>query len=264
MIRTLVPVELDLASSLSIRYACHLGTLIDLEVHPVYVTGPSPEEHYAGVGWARHTWEKEMIERGQDQISQLIASEADFCPKMAPPRVIFGDKFWELAKIMDREAFDLFVEGAPQPWTPAGIHKRLALRFYQRLSSPLIWLQVLHKINQVLVICLDREETQALAAASLHLWSGCPVRLHLAFPDLKGAAGEELRREVAQAQESLEAAGCRVVLEEPFPPGGEGPPPEALKDYGLVALTLDRAVKRENPRLQWLAEVKNPLMVVLL
>jgi hypothetical protein len=36
-----------------------------------------------------------------------------------------------------------------------------------------------------------------------------------------------------------------------------------LKDYGLVAIALDRAVKKDDIHLQWLAHVKNPLVLVL-
>ena len=41
-----------------------------------------------------------------------------------------------------------------------------------------------------------------------------------------------------------------------------GPAPAALKDYGLVAVPLPRAVKKDHVRLNWLAQVKNPLMLV--
>ncbi len=29
-----------------------------------------------------------------------------------------------------------------------------------------------------------------------------------------------------------------------------------MKDYGLVVVALERAVKKDSPRLQWLAQVK--------
>ncbi len=45
--------------------------------------------------------------------------------------------------------------------------------------------------------------------------------------------------------------------------GAGGPAPEVLKDYGLVVVALERAVKKDNPRLQWLTLVKAPLMLVL-
>jgi len=42
-----------------------------------------------------------------------------------------------------------------------------------------------------------------------------------------------------------------------------GPAPDGLHDHGLVAVALERAVKKEPVRLNWLAQVKNPLMLIL-
>ena len=39
--------------------------------------------------------------------------------------------------------------------------------------------------------------------------------------------------------------------------------PEAIKEYGLVAVSLERAGNKESPQLQWLSQVKVPLMLVL-
>jgi hypothetical protein len=62
MVKTLVAIEVDLASSFAIRYACQLGNLIQMEIHPIYVKFPSPEAPMTGVGWVRHTWEREVVE----------------------------------------------------------------------------------------------------------------------------------------------------------------------------------------------------------
>ena len=43
----------------------------------------------------------------------------------------------------------------------------------------------------------------------------------------------------------------------------DGPAPEVMKDYGLVVVALERAVKKDSPRLQWLTQVKAPMMMVL-
>ena len=73
-----------------------------------------------------------------------------------------------------------------------------------------------------------------------------------------GRYGEALRREVAAAREELEAVGCQVAVKEIA-----GLIPEVTKDYGLAAVSLERAVKKDSPQLQRLSQVKVPLMVVL-
>jgi hypothetical protein len=262
MIKTLVAIEVDLASSMAIRYACQLGNLIQMELYPVYVKPPPPEVPSTGTGWVRHTWEREIVEMGKEEIQEMLASEMETCPLMQEPRVIYGDREYELLKIVDQEKFNLYVEGAPYPFNPVTIYKRLHFKFYQKLASPLIWLRILRKINQVLVVCLDPPGTRSLVRDFQTLWSGCSTPLHLAVPPQDNIT-ETLRQEVQRGREALEAAGCQVVLQEAIPATGWGPPVEIMQDYGLVAVSLERALKKDSPQLQWLTQVKAPLMLTL-
>ena len=61
----------------------------------------------------------------------------------------------------------------------------------------------------------------------------------------------------------MEAFGCTVEVKEVADWSSGGPDPAMLKDYGLVAVPLERTLKKDHIRLQWLAQVKNPLMLVL-
>ena len=260
MIKTLVAIEVDLASSLAIRYACQMGNLINAELYPVYVKEPPPEVPATGTGWVRHTWEREIVELGKEEIQEMLAGEMESCPQLHEPQVIYGDRQYELLKIMEREPFDLYVEGAPYPFTAANIYRRLHAKFYQRVATPLIWLRILRKINQVLVPCFDAAGTRSQVQALKKIWEGCSVPVHFWVAP---GAGELVKQEVLQGQAALTAAGCGIVRRDDLPMADGGPAPEVLKDYGLVVVALERAPKKDSPRLQWLAQVKAPLMVVL-
>jgi len=260
MIKTLVAIEVDLASSLAIRYACQLGSLIELELHPVYVKEPPPEVPAIGTGWVRHTWEREILEMGKEEIQEMLAGEMESCPQLQAPRVLYGDRQYELLKIMEHEPFALYVEGAPYPFTPANIQRRLNARFYQRVGTPIIWLRILKKINQVLVPCFDPGGARSAIQSLQKIWAGCSTPLHFC---LAPGAGDAVQQEVVQGRETLQAAGCQTLLRGDCSMAGGGPAPEAMKDYGLVVVALERAVKKDSPRLQWLAQVKVPLMLVL-
>ena len=259
MIRTLVSIEIDLASSYAIRYACQLGNLMEMEINPVYVKGYYSQEPTTGIGWVRHTWEREIIKQGKEEIAEMIASEMDSCPTLNEPRVIYGDREPELIRLMAQEAFDLYVEGAPFPFNPATIHNRLRMKFYQRLKCPLIWLRSVRKIDQIIVLCLDTPGTKALTQALPRLWAGCPVPVHLGFPGDKA----ELAQAAAQAGEVLKEAGCRTKVLEPLPPLTGGTGVEALDDYGLVALALEKGIRKDHDLLQWLPQIKAPLLLAL-
>jgi hypothetical protein len=60
------------------------------------------------------------------------------------------------------------------------------------------------------------------------------------------------------AREELEGAGCQVSVKEI-----SVQTPEVTKDYGLVAVSLERAGNKESLQLQKLSQVKAPLMLVL-
>jgi hypothetical protein len=265
MLKTLVAIEVDLASSMAIRYACDLGNLIPMELHPVYVKAPPPEVPATGTGWVRHTWEREIVEMGKEEIEEVLSSEQETCPLLQEPRVTYGDREYEMLKIISQETFSLYVEGAPYPFNPANIHRRLHSKFYQKLACPLIWLRVLRKIHQALVVCPDPAGARAVLPALRKLWAGCAIPLHLALPPQAGygGAGDALRDEVRKAMTAMEEAGCVVEVKEVADWSEGGPAPALLQDYGLVALALERAVKKDHVRLQWLAQVKNPVMLVL-
>jgi hypothetical protein len=265
MLKTLVAIEVDLASSMAIRYACNLGNLIPMELYPVYVKAPPPEVPATGTGWVRHTWERQIVEMGREEIQEMLASEQDSCPLLQAPRVIYGDREYELLKIVGQESFDLYIEGAPYPFSPATIQRRLNSKFYQKLASPLIWLRVLRKIHQALVVCPDLASARAVLPAFGKLWSGCSTPVHLALPPQEGygGAGDALRDEARKALAAMEAAGSTVEVKEVADWSAGGPDPAKLKDYGLVVVALERVVKKDLFRLNWLAQVKNPLMLVL-
>jgi hypothetical protein len=259
MIKTLVAIEVDLASSMAIRYACQLGNMTHMELHPVYVKAPPPEEPTVGTGWVRRTWEREMVAAGKEEIQELLASEADVCPMLQEPRVIYGDRDYELLKIAEHEPFDLYVEGAPYPFTPANIHRRLHTKFYQRLAAPLIWLRVLKKLSQALLVCPDPAGTRAVVAAFTKIWEGCPTPVQL----VAAGPSEALAQAVAQGRDTLAAAGCSASVLEAAAAPGWGPAPATTRDFGLVAVALEKGVKKESLQLQWLSQIKAPLLLVL-
>jgi hypothetical protein len=261
MIKTLVAIEVDLASSMAIRYACQLGNMMNMELHPVYVKAPPPEEPTVGTGWVRRTWEREMVAAGKEEIQEMLASEADTCPTLQEPRVIYGDRDYELLKVVEHEPYGLYVEGAPYPFTPVNIQRRLHSKFYQRLNAPLIWLRVLKKLDQALLVCPDPAATRAVVAAFHKIWEGCPTPVKLAV--VSGGSSEALTQAVEQGRDQLTAGGCSAAVLEVAAAEGWGPAPEATRDFGLVAVALEKGIKKESPKLQWLSQIKAPLLLVL-
>ncbi len=262
MIKTLVSIEVDLISSLALRFACQMGGLTDMEIQPVYVKESPTHESSWGAGWASRTWEKEMVEEGQAEVAELITAEMDFCPLLREPRVIYGDKDVELMKIMQSDQYDFFVEGAHFTWTAADLHKKFQTKLYRKIPSAVVLVKALRKITQVSLICLDVESARALTQLFQRVWKDMPVPLHLYFA---GSGSdkfvEALRMEVAKSAETLQAAGCTVHVHDDLPPVPTDGIAQFLDKSGLVAMAMDRDVTKDSPALRWLANIKSAALL---
>ncbi len=260
MIKALVSIEVDLASSLAVRFACRLGGLTEMEIHPVYVKEESARESSFGSGWASRTWEREMVRRGQEEIKEMISAEMDFCPVLAEPRVIFGDRESELAKIARTEEHDLYLEGVHVPWSTAALHKLIHSKLYQIMPFAVVLVRVLRKLNQVLLLCSDDAGTERLTGVFQRLWKDCPVPLVLASP--AQTASPSLPAALDRARRALQESGCTVTTESSFP-ADASLMEAAVKDYGLVAMALKKDVKKDASELQLLAGMKTASLLVL-
>lgn len=252
MIKTLVAIEIDLASNMAIRYACQLGNVVPIELHPIYIKKPPFDLVLTGVGWAQRTWEKEMVVAGREEIQEMLEAEMESCPVLQEPRVIYGDRETEILNIIEREGFDLYIEGAPYPFTASSIAQRLKQKLYQRLSIPFIWLRTTKKINQILILVTDAKGLQTLIPVVSKLWSECSVPIHM------GVLNKDLMPAANAAKDELSAAGLAgVSLHEiaDFP--------AELRNYGLVMIRLNRGFGKDHPFLQQLVQIKVPVMITL-
>jgi len=260
MIKTLVSIEVDLAASRAIRFASQLNFFVSMEIHPVYVKEAPAREVSIGSGWARHHWEQEIVQQGQAEIMELISSEWEFSPTLQEPRVVCGDREWELLKIMEAGSFAVFVDGERFEWTPADLYRKLHSKLWQRFPGVIGIARVLRKIEGMLVLCTEAQGVQPLAQSLSALWCGSSLPVTLAMP---AGAPAALAQEAAGAKEVLAQAGCQVSLHPDFPYYPEPPAPGFLRKYGLVALALKRDLKKDSAELDWLSRVKTPLLITL-
>jgi hypothetical protein len=250
----------DLAASRAIRFASQLNYFIPMEIHPVYVKAVPPRELSIGSGWARHHWEKEIVAQGKAEINEMISSEWEFSPTLQEPRVVYGDREWELLKIMEAERFDVFVDGDRFEWTPANLYHKIHSKLWQGFSGPIGIARVLRKIEGLLLLCTEAKGTQPLVQSMAHLWGGLSLPVALAVP--RGAP-DDLTQEAIKAKEALTQAGCQVSLEVDFPYYPGPPPAGFLRKYGIVGISLAKGIKKDSPQIIWLSQVRVPLLLVL-
>lgn len=258
MIKTLVSIEADFASSLAIRFACQLGGLMNMEIKPVYVKKSQTHDSSMGAGWASRTWAKELVRQGKEEIADLVSAEKDFCPVLDEPRVLYGDREGELLKIVRAEEFDIFVEGVHFNWTPHDLARKIHTKLYQGIPFPVILVKALRKVGAVQILCLDVGGIHALTDVFTTMWRDCAVPLVLNFSGKEGlnSATAGLRDAVDQACERLRASGCTVTVRDTLSIRPGENEEEILRDSGLIALAVARTAKRDSLELQWLHRVK--------
>ena len=78
MIKTIVSLDTNLASSIALRYACRLANLIETELHTIHVKEPDSEGSSPGSGWVRKTWEDAMLTSEQaESVASCLAVHRD-------------------------------------------------------------------------------------------------------------------------------------------------------------------------------------------
>ena len=60
MLRALVALESDLASSIALRYACQMANIVGMALQTIHVEDADAEGHAPGTGWVRRSWEKAL------------------------------------------------------------------------------------------------------------------------------------------------------------------------------------------------------------
>jgi hypothetical protein len=259
VIKTVVSIEVDLAASRALRFACQLGNFIQMEIYPIYIKEAPARNLTIGSGWARRHWENELVQEGREEISELITSEIDYCPVLQEPRVVYGDRDAEILKILANDPFDFYVEGAHFPWNPAALHQRISSGLFQRAHLPLALAPVLRKIFRLLVLCLEPRETQVLSQSLTRLWAGSAIPVSLAIPV---GLENELRAPVEQVRQALAETGCQVEVLEGFTLYPNAPSDEDLRQYGVTAMALPREVKKDSLQLTWLSQAKVPTIIM--
>ena len=152
MVNILVSVNPDLASSIAIRYAGQLSQLMDIALQPIHVKEPEQKGNLFGTGWVRHTWEHALAEKGEEEINLLIRTEKRYCPALAAPRVVVGERENEILRELQTGAYDLFMEGVLASFDEADFKKLLGSKLYQNAPCPAIAVKNLVTLEKVALL----------------------------------------------------------------------------------------------------------------
>ena len=261
MIKVLVPVEADLASSIALRYVCQIANLIETEILTINVRTSSSEEYPVGTGWVRHTWEKTMLREAEDDIRQLIRAERAHCPTLGEPMVVIGDRDDEILNAILSGSYHLFLEGTIPTFSSSYFTKRLQSHLYQNMPCPFIMVKNLIPLSRALLILSDGVDVHRLIQTFTETFKNAslPIDLfYLKFQEKKNGHSE--REKLKAATDLLQEQGWLAEKSEVM----YGQPrelAESLEGYGLLATVLGHSLKKKDPLQEFLVATLAPILL---
>ena len=266
MLRMLVNLDADLASSLALRYACQLTQIVDIKLHCVHVEEPDHDTHAPGTGWVRRTWENTVLKTGEFEIAQLIKAEQSSCPKLGAPKMLVGDRENEILREIQRESYDLFVEGALHSFAAKKLYDKIHSRLYRLIPCPVIIVKNLVNIEKVALIVRSEIESKKLISMFLKLFKDSKLELDLIYCEFQ-EPGQLSVSANTETNETLSAVKG-MLTENQRPPKNcltiQGAPEEigdALRDYGLLACPIHHTISKKSTWFQLLSHIPSPILI---
>ncbi|MCG6881298.1 MAG: hypothetical protein LJE96_19410 [Deltaproteobacteria bacterium] len=267
MINVLLPLELDLGSSIAIRYAEILSDLIEMSLQSVHVVVPDSKGPEPGTGWVRKTWENALMNTDREEIQNFLELENAVRPRFFAPKILLGDRQEKLLNELRRGPYDLFMESALPTFDLSDFHSLVSSRLYRHMPCPAVLLvKNLVKPEKTALIIGDNVKWQSLIQSFFHILNKPVSELDVLYCRF-GGAGRQAQREENDAEASLSEVGkivtssgwrlgaCREITE-----GPEGIAKQ-LREYTLVASAVERNPKRRSPVVELLGRVLSPVLI---
>jgi len=261
MIKVLVPVEADLASSIALRYSCQIANLIETEILTINVRTSSSEEYPVGTGWVRHTWEKTMLREAEDDIGQLIRAERAHCPTLGEPMVVLGDRDDEILNEIRSGSYDLFLEGTIPTFSSSYFTKRLQSDLYQSMPCPFIMVKNLMPLSRALLILSDGVDVPRLIQTFTYTFKNASLPFDLFYLQFKEKKNGHSEREKLKAATDLLQEQGWVAEKTEAMYGQPRELAESLEGYGLLATVLGRSLKKKDPLQEFLVATLAPILL---
>ncbi len=267
MISILISVRADLVSSIAIRYAGQLGELLDIGLQPIHVKEPDSKGNLFGTGWVRHTWEHALAEKGEEEINQLIKTEKRYCPALAAPRVLVGERESEILRELQSGGYDLFMEGVLASFHEGDFRKLVRSKLYQNSPCPIIMVKNLVPLERVAFILHEGGDSVNLVERYVEVLgeAGLPSDLLHYHTDghhreLVVEEGEGRIGDIDKAKNTLETRGQKTGKTLLI----SGPPREVagyLSGYGLIACAIRDEIHKKSPISSVLAHTPSPIFI---
>jgi hypothetical protein len=266
MLTTLVALDTDLASSIALRYACQMAKIVKMALQTIHVEDADAERHSPGTGWVRRTWEKALLKTGEEEIAQLIQAERSSCPRLPATKMVLGDRDEEILRELEREPYDLFIEGMLYTYSSTNFYKKIRSRLYRNASCPVILVKNLLDLNRIVLVLDPTVDPSSVVRTFLKIFKDAAIDLDLLyfrFQDDDGTTRQEDTNSDAVLSHAgkLLADGGRSPKSSRVIQGTPERPDELFKDYGLAVSSMHHVKHKKSPLGDLLYRIPSPLLL---
>lgn len=247
---TLILIENNLATSISLRYICRKSQKVSMFVQPIHIEEPHQQHFPFGAGWVRKTWEKTLVDTTKNEIETFLMTEASNCRGLTKVKIVVGDKEKEIQKELESGFYDLFVMGYLSTFDVNLFHDMIRSSFFKKLTTPVLLVKNLTNFQKVHILIGENTNVQRLLPFYLKLYADAPVDVALVFYKYKQANSLEIKdgnnnvvlQDAVKFLETQEIAPSELMEI-------EGPSKllaERLRDSGMVISLINRKGKKSN------------------
>ena len=133
----LMALEIDLASSIAVRYTRRLEKLIRFKTQVIHIPDMDEGRHSPGSGWVHQTWENAIIQKAQEDITRMFEKE-HFSYNAWSPKIVPGEKDQVILEEMRQKRYDFFIEGLLHSFEPDRFFQKLDSDLYRNISCPVL------------------------------------------------------------------------------------------------------------------------------
>ena len=249
MLKTLLYIDEDLASSIALRFTDYLHKFAPLSLYVIHIE-QLEEKEQVGAGWIRHAWEDGVCSSGKRLVDRMLRTENIACPLAGRPK-IFTEEPGFLGERQDQEVvyelgngtYDLFIKGYLDSANPEPFYELITSKLFQETKCPMLVVKNLSLSKKYALLCADSVDPKLLVEKSMNVLGDSTFDLDLVF--FKFKENEELTvldheegggslREVEDllAERGKEVNKTTVLSGTPEQMG------DYLKEYAVVASTM--------------------------
>jgi len=263
MIKGLLVLDENLASSIALRYACRLADYMPIKFKAAHVENPDTDHQSAGIGWIKRIWEQGIEDAGTQTVRRLIQTEKVDCEFIGAPKILIGDHNKELLNALWGDRYQLFIEGNLNTSNIDDFFNLINSELYSKSPSPMLIVKNLVNPGKVVLICGEGVQTNVLGAHFLKIAKDASFTIDILFYKYE-ADREPLfldKREGGSAltkiEEMLTGNGLQVEQSRVVS-GSPELTADLLRDYGLAITTFP---SHKSARLELLANIPIPVIL---